>query len=148
MKTAIPRFLRYLRVERNASELTIKSYGEDFEALVEYLTEAFGHEPTPGEITPHDLRGYVGALHEAGYAKASVSRRLASLRVSFALRNAKNSSTTTPPNRFAIRGATARCLISCRPTKSANCWMRRQPTIRWGSAIARSSRPCTRQACA
>ncbi|MCA9146604.1 MAG: tyrosine recombinase XerC [Planctomycetales bacterium] len=83
MKTAIPRFLRYLQVERNASELTIKSYREDFEALVEYLTEAFGHEPTPGEITPIDLRGYVGALHEAGYAKASVSRRLASLRSFF-----------------------------------------------------------------
>jgi integrase/recombinase XerC len=31
-------------------------------------------------VTPLDLRGYVSALHEAGYAKTSVARRLASLR--------------------------------------------------------------------
>ncbi len=83
MQTAVARFLRYLLVERNASELTIKSYREDFESLIEYLTEAYGHPPTPSEITPLDLRGYVGALHEAEYAKASVSRRLASLRSFF-----------------------------------------------------------------
>jgi integrase/recombinase XerC len=31
-------------------------------------------------VTPLDLRGYVSALYEAGYAKTSVARRLASLR--------------------------------------------------------------------
>lgn len=80
MQTAVPRFLRYLQVERNASELTIKSYREDLTSLTDYLTDAFGHPPTPSEITPLDLRGYVAALHEAGYAKTSVARRLASLR--------------------------------------------------------------------
>jgi integrase/recombinase XerC len=83
MLTANARFLRYLQVERNASDLTIKSYREDLTSLVEYLTEAFGREPKPGEITPIDLRGYVAALHEAGYAKSSVARRLASLRSFF-----------------------------------------------------------------
>jgi len=83
MHTASDRFLRYLEVERNASELTIKSYREDLTSLAEYLTEAFGHDPRPAEITPIDLRGYVAALHEAGYAKSSVSRRLASMRSFF-----------------------------------------------------------------
>jgi integrase/recombinase XerC len=47
---------------------------------VDYLQQAYGRLPAPGEITPLDLRGYVSAMHEAGYAKTSVSRRLASLR--------------------------------------------------------------------
>ncbi len=80
MQTAISRFLRYLSVERNASELTIKSYREDLLSLSEYLTEAIGENVRPGQVTPLDLRGYVAALHEAGYAKTSVARRLASLR--------------------------------------------------------------------
>lgn len=80
MQSAIARFLRYLLVERNASPLTIKSYREDLTALHEYLTESYGRTPQPAEITSLDLRGYIAALHEAGYAKTSVARRLASLR--------------------------------------------------------------------
>ncbi len=80
MHSAITQFLRFLSVERNAAPLTIKSYREDLTSLADYLNQAYGREPAPAEITPLDLRGYVSALHEAGYAKTSVARRLASLR--------------------------------------------------------------------
>jgi len=80
MHSAISQFLRFLSVERNAADLTQKSYREDLASLAEYLTQAYGRAPEPREITPLDLRGYVSALHEAGYAKTSVARRLASLR--------------------------------------------------------------------
>ncbi len=84
MRTALGRFLQYLSVERNASDLTIKSYREDLTALIQYLTEARGGRcPRPAEITVAELRGYVGALHEAGYAPATIARRLASLRSFF-----------------------------------------------------------------
>ncbi len=84
MHTAITRFLRYLRVERNASELTVKSYREDLTALADYLSEARGGPcPEPGSLDVLELRGYVAALHEAGYAKSTVARRLASLRSFF-----------------------------------------------------------------
>jgi integrase/recombinase XerC len=83
MKSAVPRFLRYLVVERNASELTIKSYREDLMTLVEFLDDGSGQVPAPNQITPLDLRQYVSALHESGYAKSSVSRHLASIRSFF-----------------------------------------------------------------
>ncbi len=83
MQDTVARFLRYLKVERNASELTVKSYREDLEALATYLAESFGREPSPPEITTLELRGYVSAVHDAGYAKSSVARRLASMRSFF-----------------------------------------------------------------
>ncbi|MCR9120405.1 MAG: site-specific integrase, partial [bacterium] len=83
MRTAIGRFLRYLQVEKNAAELTLKSYREDLVALVEFLSQTQGRDPKPSELTPADLRGYIAALHEAGYARSSVSRKLASLRSFF-----------------------------------------------------------------
>jgi integrase/recombinase XerC len=84
MHTAIARFLHYLAVERNASDLTVKSYREDLIALAQYLTEARGgRPPQPGEITVLELRGYVAALDEAGYAQTTIARRLASLRSFF-----------------------------------------------------------------
>lgn len=82
MNNAIPRFLRYMQVERNASELTLKSYREDLTGLIEYLGQ-HRSEPAPQDISPLDLRGYVAALHEAGYAKSSISRQLASMRSFF-----------------------------------------------------------------
>jgi integrase/recombinase XerC len=83
MQAAIDQFLHFLTVERNAAELTIKSYREDLIALDEYLGQAYQRPADPAEITPLDLRGYVSAMHEAGYAKTSISRRLASLRTFF-----------------------------------------------------------------
>ena len=83
MQRAVDRFLEYLRVERNASELTIKSYREDLQALLEYLAELEGKLPPPQRVTTVQLRGYVAALHEAGYAKTTIARRLASLRSFF-----------------------------------------------------------------
>jgi integrase/recombinase XerC len=81
MLKAAKRFLQYLRVEKNVSDLTLKSYKEDLEALTEYLYELYdGRIPTPGEVTTVQLRGYVAAMHEAQYASATIARRLASLR--------------------------------------------------------------------
>lgn len=79
MQAAIARFLRYLAVERNASQLTIKSYREDLEGLVDFLGGA-DSAPDPDQLTPVRLREYVSALHDAGYAPTSIARRLASLR--------------------------------------------------------------------
>lgn len=83
MHSEIAQFLRFLDVERNASDLTIKSYREDLMDMADFLTEEKATKLLPREVTPTDLRGYVAALHEAGYARTSISRKLASLRSFF-----------------------------------------------------------------
>ena len=80
MRQAVPQFLRYLAVERNASELTIKSYREDLMGLIGWLDQAIGRVPDAGQLTPQTLRQFQAALQEAGYARTTIARKLASLR--------------------------------------------------------------------
>jgi len=83
MRKNIPQFLRYLATERNASDLTIKAYREDLFGLVEWLEHSTGSVPDPDSLTPQTLRGYQAALQEAGYARTTIARKLASLRSFF-----------------------------------------------------------------
>lgn len=96
MQTAIIKFLRYLKVERNASDLTIKSYREDLESLVEFLSQSLDRLPIPDGVSPLDLRDYVSALHEAGYAQSSIARRLASLRSFYKFAQREGLATNNP----------------------------------------------------
>jgi integrase/recombinase XerC len=80
MRKHIGQFLTYMRVERGASPHTLKGYREDLHALADYLADEHGRTPEPDSVTMAELRGFVSALVEAGYAKTSIARRLASLR--------------------------------------------------------------------
>jgi len=80
MQRQIAQFLTYLRVERGASPHTLKGYREDLIAAAEYFAAEDGATPEPASITAVELRGFLSALHEAGYAKTSIARKLASLR--------------------------------------------------------------------
>lgn len=83
MQSAVESFQRYLRIERNASELTLKSYSEDLESLLEYFRDYVGRVPAVDQVDVRTLRGYVAYLHECGYARTTVARRLACLRSFF-----------------------------------------------------------------
>ncbi|HEX3869488.1 MAG TPA: tyrosine recombinase XerC [Pirellulales bacterium] len=96
MQQAVARFLQYLQVERNASALTIKSYGEDLAALTAWLEEQHASIPAPEHITTLDLRGYVGSLHTLGLAKSTIARRLASMRSFFRFGQREGWATTNP----------------------------------------------------
>jgi len=83
MQTAVQQFLNALRVERNASPLTIKSYLDDLSHLQEFLLERTGRVPEPAAVDVGILRQYVAWLHECGYARTTTARRLACLRSFF-----------------------------------------------------------------
>lgn len=80
MQTAIPAFLNHLKVEKNSSALTIKSYTDDLTHLCEFFQEQHGIVPRPADVDVGQLRTYVAYLHECGYARSTVARRLACLR--------------------------------------------------------------------
>lgn len=83
MESVVQGFLRYLRIERNSSEHTLKSYKDDFNSFADYLTDRVGPISEPDQITIPVLRGYVTYLHECQYARTTIARRLACLRSFF-----------------------------------------------------------------
>jgi len=96
MQAAAASFLRYLRVERNASELTLKSYAEDFESFFDYLRDGHGGVLAPDQVSTSVLRGYVAYLHECQYARTTIARRLACLRSCFRYTTREGLTPTNP----------------------------------------------------
>jgi integrase/recombinase XerC len=101
MRSAVTQFLKYLAIERNASDLTIKAYREDLFGLMEWLEAERGRLPQPDELSPQTLRGYQAALSDAGYARTTIARKLASLRsfYRFAMRQGIAASNPAKPLR-------------------------------------------------
>jgi integrase/recombinase XerC len=96
MPSAIQAFLNYLRIERNASDLTVKSYADDLSHISEFFQEQTGGLPEPRQIEVGILRSYVSYLHECGYARTTVARRLACLRSFFRYCNREGICETNP----------------------------------------------------
>ena len=81
MHEALAEFLRHLALEKNASAHTVKSYREDLTQAVAFFQERLGDkEAGPPRLTTRLLRAYLVWLHEQGYAKATVARRVAAVR--------------------------------------------------------------------
>ncbi len=75
---AVDQFLRYLSVERGASNHTLRSYRTDLADCAAFLERRrLGALPA---ADTRALRAYLADLHERGLARSSVARRLAALR--------------------------------------------------------------------
>lgn len=83
MHSAIDAFIRHLKIERNASPLTLKSYSEDLGSLLAFFNDVRQRVPDVDQVTVGELREFVAYLHECGYAKTTIARRLACLRSFF-----------------------------------------------------------------
>jgi integrase/recombinase XerC len=81
MDDALAEFLRHLALEKNASPHTVKSYREDLTQALGFFRERLAQKtPGPEQLTTRLLRAYMAWLHEQGYAKTTVARRLAAVR--------------------------------------------------------------------
>src|ERR1700676_609056 len=81
MDEALAEFLRSLALQRNASARTVKSYREDLTQAIEFFrTKYEAQRLAPAQITSRHLRAFTVWLHEQGYAKTTIARRIAAVR--------------------------------------------------------------------
>jgi integrase/recombinase XerC len=81
MDEALAEFLRHLALEKNASPHTVKSYREDLTQALDFFRTRLGQlSPGPDRLTTRLLRAYLAWLHELGYARTTVARRVCAVR--------------------------------------------------------------------
>lgn len=80
MDQALADFLRHLGLEKNSSAYTVKSYREDLTQAVTFFRERGGLTIRPDQINTRLLRAFLAWLHEHGYARTTISRRVAAVR--------------------------------------------------------------------
>src|SRR5215467_3759087 len=81
MEEAVAEFLSHLALEKNASTNTVKSYREDLVQVLDFFrNRVSGQKVELTHLTTRLLRGYLAWLHEQGYARTTIGRRLAAVR--------------------------------------------------------------------
>ncbi len=81
LEQRLAEFLTHLGLEKNSSEQTVKSYREDLTQALSFARERSQRDHvTESDWTTRLLRAFVSWLHEQGYAKSTVARRLAAVR--------------------------------------------------------------------
>src|SRR5699024_6899967 len=84
MEKAIDKYLRYLRIERNAWSHTITSYRTDLNQFNAFCEEYFGRTSfSINQVERLTIRLWLGKLTERGLANSSVTRKVAALRSFF-----------------------------------------------------------------
>ena len=80
MKSAMGKFLAYLRSVRNASAHTLRNYSSDLRQFHTYLTPPDSPAVRLADIDHRVIREYLGYLHDRRLQKSSMARKLAALR--------------------------------------------------------------------
>lgn len=86
MKTLIGKYLKYLSVEKNASEHTVIAYQNDLKSFLTFTAQLNQTEPAEVDISSISrltIRLWLGELSEEGLAKTSIARKVAALRSFF-----------------------------------------------------------------
>ena len=86
MTELVGKFLKYLKIERNASKHTLQSYDTDLNQFLAFCSEEF--ECTPEKLDPDSIkrlhiRLWLGHLMEQQFSRTSLSRKATSVRSFF-----------------------------------------------------------------
>jgi integrase/recombinase XerC len=81
LEQGLAEFLTHLGLEKNASDKTVKSYREDLTQALAFARDRLKQSHVaPTDWNTRLLRAFVAWLHEQGYARATIARRLAAVR--------------------------------------------------------------------
>src|SRR5437868_6862493 len=81
LEQGLAEFLTHLGLEKNASDKTVKSYREDLTQALAFARDRLKKDHVePRDWSTRLLRALVAWLHEQGYAKTTIARRLAAVR--------------------------------------------------------------------
>lgn len=76
----VEKFLSYLHVEKNSSDLTVTNYRKDLCAFKEFWSKRAGAASTWLEVAALDIRAYLADLNNKEYARRTIARRISALR--------------------------------------------------------------------
>ena len=106
---AVAEFVDALHYEKNAAVMTRRGYGIDLRQLAAFLAERRGGaEPEPAQVTPEDVRGFLGLLHSRRLSRLSMGRKLAAVRSFFRWLARQGRVTTSPAQLIAAPKAPKR----------------------------------------
>ena len=77
-QTLVGRFAAHLQAEKGLAPLTVRNYRTDIRPLQDYMLDSGIAELKA--LTRGELRSYLAWLHQLGYARASIARKLSVLR--------------------------------------------------------------------
>ncbi|MEX0928427.1 MAG: tyrosine recombinase XerC [Balneolales bacterium] len=83
MTSLIHKYANYLKVERNASAHTILAYQTDLNQFLSFCQGEFGTEVDIQAVKRITIRVWLGELSEKGLSRASIARKVASVRAFF-----------------------------------------------------------------
>ena len=95
MDELIDLYMRYLHSEKGYSPLTIKSYGKDLEQFCVFL-ESRGLMDSPDGITSRVIRDFFDELFDNALSKATIERKVSTLKSFFGYLNRQNIITSDP----------------------------------------------------
>jgi integrase/recombinase XerC len=78
MPEAFDKFIEYLKVERNASQYTVRNYEADLIGFFKFLQDE--NITSLDEVDKNVLRDYLYQLMESGFARTSIARKLSAVR--------------------------------------------------------------------
>ena len=81
LEAKLAEFLQHLGIEMNSSPQTVKSYREDLAQCLQFIRDYVRKSSVePRDWNTRSLRAFVAWMHEQGYAKTTIARRLAATR--------------------------------------------------------------------
>ncbi|MCX6147547.1 MAG: tyrosine recombinase [Candidatus Kapabacteria bacterium] len=86
----IEKFLEYCKIEKNFSQLTIKTYSISLNDFVNYLEAEYQNIPKIEEIESNDIRPFLGYLNDKGLKRNSLRLKIAAVKSFFKFCKRKN----------------------------------------------------------